>query len=86
MEQDEEANKKVGKIIDLYDFVISWMMILQVEYDQIIHLMQLVPTDSGLYTGLTKLEQWYSKDIYNIAVDYIANVSWMNLQSLQMIS
>lgn len=45
------------------------MLVLHVEYDQIVQLMHLVPTDSGLYTGLNKLEQWYSKDIYSMAVD-----------------
>ncbi|MFR6137972.1 MAG: hypothetical protein ACLUI0_15715 [Blautia massiliensis (ex Durand et al. 2017)] len=49
------------------------MLVLHVEYDQIVQLMHLVPTDSGLYTGLNKLEQWYSKDIYSMAVDYIAD-------------
>ena len=33
------------------------MLVLHVEYDQIVQLMHLVPTDSGLYTGLNKLEQ-----------------------------
>ena len=69
----EKANKAIGKGLDLYDFVISWMLVLHVEYDQIVQLMHLVPTDSGLYTGLNKLEQWYSKDIYSMAVDYIAD-------------
>lgn len=49
------------------------MLVLHVEYDQIVQLKHLVPTDSGLYTGLNKLEQWYSKDIYSMAVDYIAD-------------
>lgn len=35
----EKANKAIGKGLDLYDFVISWMLVLHVEYDQIVQLM-----------------------------------------------
>ena len=71
----ESVYSTVGKGIDAYEFVVSWLMIMQTNYDQILQLMQLVPQDSGLFTGLTILERWYSRNLSEIAVDYMTEAS-----------
>ncbi len=71
----ENVYSAAGKSIDAYEFVISWLMIMQTNYDQILQLMQLVPQDSGLFTGLTILERWYSRNLSEIAVDYMTEAS-----------
>ncbi len=71
----QKVYSTVGAGIDTYEFVVSWLIIMQSNYDQIQQLMQLVPQDSGLHTGLTILERWYSRNLSEIAVDYMTEAS-----------
>lgn len=69
-DQIEYAYKGVGTAIDAYDFLMSYLTVLQLEYGQILELKQMMPEDSGLYKGLEQLEEWCSGDLKSVAIDY----------------